>query len=83
MILNLVILEGANHYSINQYLDLSDGGVARDFSATPPQDKIRFLLGETSALFIEGYILNQESASDKLIQLLKTNNDLIAYFDRK
>ena len=67
----LVILEGANHYSINQYLDLSDGGVDRDFSATQPQDKIRSLLGETIALFIEGYILNQESASDKLIQLLE------------
>ncbi|WP_042892936.1 hypothetical protein, partial [Anaplasma marginale] len=78
-----VILEGANHYSINEYLDLTDNGVSRDFSATKPGDEIRSLLGETIALFIEAYLLKQNSAADRLMQLLETNKDLIASFARK
>ncbi|MGF1490605.1 MAG: alpha/beta hydrolase family protein [Prochloraceae cyanobacterium] len=79
----LVILAGANHYSINQNIDITDNLSYRDFTATQPREKIHSLLAETISLFIESYLLNQDSASDRLMELLETNKDLIANFDRK
>lgn len=79
----LVILAGANCYSINQNIDPTDNLSYRDFTATQPRDKIHSLLAETIALFIESYLLNQDSAPDRLMELLENNQDLIANFDRK
>ncbi|MEH2206974.1 MAG: dienelactone hydrolase [Nostoc sp.] len=79
----LVILEGANHFSI---VDEPDSTIVRsslDLEATQSQEQLRLLMGEIISLFIDTYVRHQPEASQSLEQLLNTANPLIKSFERK
>lgn len=75
----LVLLEGANHFSIAYPQDPTTGSSFLDFPATQPEDQIRFLLVEVIALFIDAHVRHAPVAPQTLNQLL-TANPLIALF---
>ncbi|MEH2119858.1 alpha/beta hydrolase family protein [Nostoc sp.] len=79
----LVILEGANHFSI---VDQPDSTIVRpslDLEATQSQENLRLLMSEIIGLFIDTYVRHQPEASQLLEQLLNTANPLIKSFERK
>ena len=79
----LVLLEGANHFSIASPLDTTTASSLLDLPATQPEDEIRSLLVETVSLFIEAHVRQKQEASQKLNQLLSITNPLVAFFGRK
>ncbi|MFK0733524.1 MAG: alpha/beta hydrolase family protein [Gloeotrichia echinulata GP01] len=79
----LVILEGANHFSIIDGFDSTTATPFLDFSATQPQENFRLLIAEIVNLFIDSYVCSQSYASQVLEQLLNTANPLIQSFARK
>ena len=78
----LLILEGANHFSVADPVDLTARG-SFDFPATQPEDKIRSLMAEIIGLFIDAEVRQQAEASEQIKQLLEADNPLIASFERK
>ncbi|MEH2353239.1 alpha/beta hydrolase family protein [Nostoc sp.] len=78
----LLLLEGANHFSINQP-DSTLKPPLLDFPATQPQESFRLLMGEIISLFIDTHVRHQPEASQSLEQLLNTANPLIKSFERK
>lgn len=79
----LVILEGANHFSITDPLD-STTGTSVDLPTTQPAVEIRSLMAETIGLFIDAHVRHQVTAVQALEQLVSdTTNPLIASFEHK
>ena len=78
----LVLLEGANHFSIADPKDPTTGRPYLDFPATQPEEKIRSLMVETIGLFIDAHVRHQPKASQSLNQLLNATNPLIQFFER-
>ncbi|MEH2273915.1 MAG: dienelactone hydrolase [Nostoc sp.] len=79
----LVILEGANHFSIVDEPDSTIVKSSLDLEATQSQENLRLLMSEIISLFIDTYIHHQPEASQLLEQLLNTANPLIKSFERK
>ena len=79
----LLLLEGANHFSIAYPFDSTTGRPFLDYPATQPEDQIRNLLAEAIGLFIDAHVCHQSRSLVALNQLLGTNNPLIASFERK
>ncbi|MBN3944182.1 MAG: dienelactone hydrolase [Nostoc sp.] len=79
----LVLLEGANHFSIVDRPDSTLDTLLLDFPATQPQESFRLLMGEIISLFIDTHVRHQPEASQSLEQLLNTANPLIKSFERK
>ncbi|MBD2529602.1 dienelactone hydrolase [Nostoc flagelliforme FACHB-838] len=79
----LVLLDGANHFSIVDPLDSTLDTPLLDFPATQPQESFRLLMGEIISLFIDTHVRHQPEASQSLEQLLNTANPLIKSFERK
>ena len=79
----LVLLEGANHFSVVDRLDPTLQVAALDYPATQPQDRFRSLIGSIIDLFINLHVRQQSQASSQLEKLLEDNNSLIASFERK
>jgi len=79
----LLLLEGANHFSIVDRLDSTLDIPLLDFPATQPQETFRLLMGEIISLFIDTHVRHQSEASLLLEQLLTTANPLIKSFERK
>jgi len=79
----LVLLEGANHFSIADPFDPTTGRPVLDFPVTQPGDKIRSLMAETIGLFIDAHVRHQPTALPALNQLLATGNSLVQLFDCK
>ena len=79
----VALLEGANHFSIAYPLDTTTASSFIDLPATQPEDKIRSLLVETVALFIDAFVRQKPGALPALNQLLSSSNPLVAYFERK
>ncbi len=79
----LLLLEGANHFSITSPFDSTTATTFLDFPASQPQDQLRNLIAKTIALFIEGHVCHQPIATATLNQYLEANNPLIASFERK
>ncbi|MCC5608258.1 dienelactone hydrolase [Nostoc sp. CHAB 5834] len=79
----LVLLDGANHFSIVDQLDSTLDTPLLDFPATQPQEGFRLLMSEIISLFIDTYVRHQPEASQSLEQLLNTANPLIKSFERK
>ncbi|MEH1910316.1 alpha/beta hydrolase family protein [Nostoc sp.] len=79
----LVILEGANHFSIVDEPDSTTVRPSLDLEATQPQENLRLLMSEIISLFIDTYVRHQPEASQLLQQLLNTANPLIKSFERK
>ena len=74
----LIVLEGANHFTIAEYLDLTVEATALDFPPTQPENKIRSIIGSAISLFIDTVVRQPSKASQELQQLLETNNSSIA-----
>ncbi|MEH2339100.1 alpha/beta hydrolase family protein [Nostoc sp.] len=79
----VVILEGANHFSIVDQPDSTTGRSSLDLKATQPQENLHLLMSEIIGLFIDTYVRHQPEASQLLEQLLNTANPLIKSFERK
>lgn len=79
----LVILEGANHFSIAHPLDTTTAITFLDLSATQPEDHIRGLIAETIGLFIDAHVRHNQGALQALTELLNSGNAIIASFERK
>lgn len=79
----LVLLEGANHFSIANPLDSTTASSFLDLPATHSEEDIRSLLAETISLFIATHVQQKPEASLAFKQLLGSNNPLIAQFENK
>lgn len=79
----LVLLKGANHFSISDNPDSTIPRPYLDFSATQPQESFRLLIAEIIGSFIDTHIRHQSPVSVTLTQLLNTPNPLIESFERK
>lgn len=79
----LVLLEGANHFSMTDFPDSSAGRSFLDFPATQPEDQVRALIAEAIGLFIDAYIRQRPEALQALNQLLTPNHPLIQTAERK
>ena len=79
----LVILEGANHFSIVDQPDSTTVRSSLDLEATQSQENLRLLMSEIIGLFIDTYVRHQPETSQLLEQLLNTANPLIKSFERK
>lgn len=79
----LVLLEGANHFTITDSLDSTTGTAFLDLPATQPEDQLRSLLAETIGLFIDAHVRHQPEASQAFEPLLNNDNPLVAAFERK
>ncbi|MDF5717446.1 MAG: dienelactone hydrolase [Rhizonema sp. NSF051] len=79
----LLLLLGANHFSVAENTDSITGITFQDFPATQPQENFRLLIAEIIELFIDTHIRLQPEASKKLEQLLNAANLLIKSFERK
>jgi dienelactone hydrolase len=79
----LLLLEGANHFTIADPFDSTTNVPFLDFPATQPEAQLRNLVAEAIGLFIDAHVRSQASALEALNQLLASNNPLIASFERK
>jgi hypothetical protein len=79
----LLLLEGANHFSIAHPLDFTTGTQFLDFPATQPEEQLRGLMAEAIGVFIDAHVRYETKALESLDRLLVSNNSLIALFERK
>lgn len=79
----LLLLEGANHFTITHPLDTTLGTTDLDYPATQPEDQLRNIMAEMITLFIQAHVCHQPQALNILNQYLETKNPLIATFERK
>jgi hypothetical protein len=79
----LLLLEGANHFSVADPIDATTGTAFLDFPASQPEEQLRNLMAQVIGLFIDAHVRSQATAIVALNQLLASNNPLIASFERK
>ncbi|MGL4617495.1 alpha/beta hydrolase family protein [Chroococcidiopsis sp.] len=79
----LLLLEGANHFSIADPFDSTTGRPFLDFPATQPEDQLRNFMTEAIGLFIDAHVRLQTTALDTLNRLLNSTHPSIASFERK
>ncbi|MEY2834066.1 MAG: hypothetical protein RLZZ574_3326, partial [Cyanobacteriota bacterium] len=79
----LVLLEGANHFSIVDRLDSTLKVTALDFPTTQSPERIRSVIAEIVSLFIDLHVRQQLTASKQLERLLKDDDCLVAFFKCK
>lgn len=79
----LLLLEGANHYSVAYPLDSTTGRSFLDFPPTQSEIPLRNLIAEAIGLFIDAHVCSQPTAVEALNQLPISNAPLIASFERK
>jgi dienelactone hydrolase len=79
----LLLLEGANHFSIADPFDFTTGRPFLDFPATQSEEQLRNLMAEAIGVFIDAHVRYKTAALESLNQLLVSNNPLIAVFERK
>lgn len=79
----LLLLEGANHFSITSPLDLTIGTSYLDFPATQPEEQLRDIMAEAIGLFIDAHVNHQSAALTALNQLLTSPHPAIATIERK
>ncbi|AOX03304.1 dienelactone hydrolase [Moorena producens PAL-8-15-08-1] len=79
----LLLLEGANHFSIAYPSDSTTGRPFLDYPASQPEDLLRNLLAETIGLFIDAHVSHQPQALSAINKYLSSENPLIASFERK
>lgn len=79
----LLLLEGANHFSINHPKDDTIGTAWLDFPATQPEEEVQNIMAEAIGLFIDAHVRSQTTASEALTQLLNSHHQEIVSFERK
>jgi hypothetical protein len=78
----LLLIEGANHFSITHPFD-STTNVFADFPSTQPAAQLQNLISETISLFIKAHLSHQAQAMEALEGMLVEENSLIESFKRK
>jgi hypothetical protein len=78
----LLLLEGANHFSIADPFDSTTGRPFLDFPATQPEDRLRSLMAEAIGLFIDTHV-RQVASPDALHHYLASNDSWVAAFAQK
>lgn len=73
----LVLLEGANHFSLTYPYDRTTGTIFSDFPPTQPEKEIRSLISKIIILFINAHVKNKSQDLQELQQLLHQPNPLI------
>ncbi len=79
----LLLLEGANHFSITSPLDPTIGTSLLDFPASQPEEQLRDFMAEVIGLFIDAHVNHQPAALTALNQLLSSTHPAIAAFECK
>lgn len=79
----LLLLEGANHFSLTHPLDETTRRAFLDFPPTQSETKIRSLITDIIILFINAHVRHQPQALQKLQQLLTTTHPLIHSYQQK
>lgn len=79
----LLLIEGANHFSIADAFDATTGRPFLDFPATQPAEQLRNFIAEAIGLFIDAHVGSQSTDLEAFNQLLAANNPLVATFERK
>lgn len=79
----LLIIEGANHFSIAYPTDPTAGRGFIDFPVTQPEEQIRALLAKAIGLFIDAHVQQKPLALETLGNILNNYTNLIAAFKRK
>lgn len=79
----LLLLEGANHFSVSHPKDYTTGRPFLDLEATQPEAELRNLIAQAISLFIDAHVRNQTTALEGFNQILASNNSLIASFEQK
>lgn len=77
----LLLIEGANHFSMADPFDPTTGKPFLDLPATQPPEQIRDLIAETVGLFIDTHVRQQPGVSPVL--KIDPVNPLIAAFEQK
>jgi hypothetical protein len=79
----LLLLEGANHFSVAYPPDATINRAFLDFPATQPETQLRDLVAEAIGLFIDAHVRHQATALASLRQLLASHSPEIAAFECK
>lgn len=79
----LLLLEGANHFSIADPNDPTTARPSLDFPATQPAAELRHLMAEAIGLFIQAHVQHQPTALAALHQRLASKHPAIAAFECK
>lgn len=79
----LLLLEGANHFSVVYPFDSTTGSSFLDFPATQPEEQLRDLIAEAIGFFIDAHARPQPTNIEALNHLLASSNPLIASSKRK
>lgn len=80
----LLLLQGANHFSIAHPVDTTTGTAFLDFPATQPAEQIRDLMAEAIGLFIDAHVRCQpQSVAILDDRLLLSDRLAIASWERK
>lgn len=78
----LLLIEGANHFSITHPFD-STTNIFADFPSTQPEAQLQDLISETISLFIKAHLDHQTQAMEALEEMLAGKNPIIESFERK
>jgi len=79
----LVLLEGANHFTITDPFDFTIGNGFLDFPTTQSPEALRLLIADIIGFFIEAHVCHQPKAFNELNQLLNNSNTLIQLWQCK
>jgi dienelactone hydrolase len=79
----LVLIEGANHFTMADPFDATTGRPFLDFPATKPEEQLRSLISDLICLFIDTHVRHHQEAFQAFDQLLNVSNPLIKSFDCK
>lgn len=79
---HLLLLEGANHFSVVHPFDFTTGRAFLDFPATQAKEPIRELVAEAIGLFIDAHV-RQQPAALKVLEQLSFGNPLVSRYIRK
>jgi predicted dienelactone hydrolase len=79
----LMIIEGANHYSMVHPQDSTTDRAFLDFPATQLEENIRSLIEKSIALFIDAHVRQKSEAFTALDKMQNESHPLIATFERK
>ncbi|MBA2747192.1 MAG: dienelactone hydrolase [Tatlockia sp.] len=79
----LLLLEGANHFTITHPQDKTTGTTALDFPVTQLEEPLRNLMVDAIALFIDAHVRSQPTAIVALNRLVESHQPEIAAFECK
>jgi dienelactone hydrolase len=79
----LLIIEGANHFSVAYPLDKTTANSFLDVPTTQPDEAIRSLLVDAISLFIDAFVRQQPESLQLLDQRLDDSHSLVAHLQKK